>query len=281
MTQSSYEQMMAECLPLIKLLGAGRYAITVGGSRGKGTEDQRSDFDFRLYCDEIIGGPCYWQTPAWAPFAQAVGKWRRQGVEIDYVWVRTIEEIDTALLSWLEGQIRPVETVWTLWGYHLLPDLYHQQILDDPYGVAASWKEQLRVFPPKLKEAILRKHLESLRYWKEDCHYARKVERGDVIFLAGVISRLAHDILQVLFALNETYYVGDGSNLQIAQEFCLLPPRFTERVTAVLCPTPSAEIFAQQRQAVLDLVADVEALVMRTEAWARIPFRLPWADTVS
>jgi hypothetical protein len=58
--------------------------------------------------------------------------------------------------------------------------------------------------------------------------------RGDVVFLAGMGARLVHDILQVLFALNECYYVGDGNNLRYVATFAIKPPAVEERITVAL-----------------------------------------------
>lgn len=253
-------EMVAECVPLIRALGIGRYAIAIGGSRGKGLADRRSDYDFRLYCDEMRGGAGVCQTPEWAEFAGSVARWRTRGLEIDHVWIRTFEEIETALQSWLEGQIIPVDLQWTVWGYHLLPDVYHQQILEDPWGLAAEWKQRLRTYPPKLRQALVSKHLGSLRYWRSDYHYASKVERGDAVFLAGLSARLVHDLMQTLFALNETYFVGDGNNLDFARRFAVLPCNFAERVKLALYPPAAEDRFAHQRDTLLGLIDDVERL---------------------
>ena len=258
--QTESAAMIEECLPLIRALGVGRHAIAIGGSRGKGVADRRSDYDFRLYCDEIRGGVDYEQTPAWVEFAEAVERWRAQGLVIDHVWMRTFAEIDAALQPWLGGLIQPVDLLWTLWGYHLLPDLYHQQIIEDPFGLAAAWKARLRVYPPTLKQALVTKHLGSLRYWRSDYHYANKVARGDAVFLAGMAARLVHDLMQVLFALNETYYVGDGNNLDFAGEFALLPPDFPQRVELALYPPATEDRFVQQRLTLVGLIGDVERL---------------------
>jgi hypothetical protein len=252
--------MIDECIPLIRALGEGRYGIAIGGSRGKGLATSRSDYDFRLYCDEIRGGTAYFETVAWTRFVEAVDIWRAEGLEIDHVWMRTFGDIEAALRPWLEGEIRPLALDWTLWGYHLLPDLYHQQILDDPYGLLAEWKERLRVYPPRLKQALVTKHLGQLRYWRGDYHYANKVERGDAVFLASMSARLVHDLMQVLFALNEVYYVGDGNNLDFAREFAVLPPQFAERVVLALYPETSDDRFARQRQTLIGLIDDVERL---------------------
>jgi len=258
--QDPYTEMMDECLPLIRALADGRYAIAMGGSRGKGLSDARSDYDFRLYCDRTQGGPGVWATQTWRQFTQAVERWRARGIEIDYCWIRTFVDIDAALAAWLEGKRQPEDLEWTVWGYHLLPDIYHQQIIEDPLGLLAQWKQLLSVYPPKLKQAILRRHLGSLRYWKVDYHYQSKVARGDVVFLAGLSARLVHDIMQVLFALNETYFVGDGNNLDFAAHFRLVPARLAERVELALCPPPAEDRFSRQRQTLVELIEDVEKL---------------------
>lgn len=263
------QPVIEECVPLFKPLAKGRYAVTIGGSRGKRTADVRSDVDFRLFCDEIAGGPRFWETATWQTFVQAVARWRGQGINIDYCWVRTVAEIDAQLEAWLSGQLQPVGHVWTLWGYHLLTDIANQVVLDDPHGLIAAWQARLAPYPKALQQAIIKKHLGSLTYWRTDYHYRNKVERGDVVFLAGLSARLIHDITQVLFALNETYYVGDGNNLHYVAKFAMQPPDFAERVTAILYPQPSSDMLTTQYEAMLSLIEDVTTLVAQANKAVR------------
>jgi len=257
---TNVQAIIEECTPLIRQFAEGRYAISIGGSRGKGTADDRSDVDFRLYWDQPAPG---WpdKVEAYAAFREAMVKWRAKGTEIDGCWIRKIGEIDGWLDQWIDGQIIPQDIVWTVWGYYLLPDIYHQQIVEDPYGVLAGWKERLRVYPEKLRKAILDKHLESLRYWRGDYHYVSKVQRGDPIFLAGLSARLVHDIMQVLFALNRVYFIGDGSNLEYARRFEHQPARLEDRVREALYPGPGEDAYVRQRTMLVELIDEVERLV--------------------
>ena len=75
-------------------------------------------------------------------------------------------EIDAALDGWLSGEIKPVNLVWTIWGYHILTDVNNQFAIEDPYHIIGAWKERLSVYPPALKQAILDKYVASLRYWR-------------------------------------------------------------------------------------------------------------------
>jgi hypothetical protein len=255
-----------ECLPLLKSFAKGRCAVTIGGSHGKRTFDTRSDIDFRVFCDEIAGGPRYWETEDWKAFCQVVERWRAQGIEIDYCWVRTIAEIDEQLDAWLGGKIAPVPRVWTLWGYHVLTDIANQMVVDDPSGIIAAWQARLIPYPLALQRAIIRKHMESLNYWRTDYHYRNKVERSDRVFLAGISARLVHDMMQVLYAINQAYYVGDGNNLHYVEAFKLIPTQFAERVNAILYPPLSEDVLNAQYESILKLIDDIVPLVAQAES---------------
>ncbi len=260
------QEVIDEFIPICHQLAAGRgkYAISIGGSLGKGTWDGRSDIDFRLFHELEL--PWLDREPErWQDYLRAIERWGQRGVRIDGVWTRQISQIDAALQRWLEGTVAPQDMIWTIWGYHLLTDLYNQFVIEDPFNVIADWKAKLRVYPPVLKRAIIARHLESMRYWRRDYHYASKVERGDVVFLASLSARLVHDLMQVLFALNEIYYVGDGNNLGYVERFAIKPANLEARVRAALYPrlspeAPLGNVLQEQYQALSSLIDEVEAL---------------------
>lgn len=250
------QPVLDQLLPIVRSFAVGKYAVALSGSFGKGTFDGTSDIDLRLYAEAIP-----------APFAEMgeairtpKAEWGKQGIKIDDFWPRKIADIDAALDGWFDGKLQASQLVWTVWGYHLLPDLYYQQPLDDPYAIVAGWKTRLQHYPPKLKKALLDKHLGSLRYWRHDYHYAGKVQRQDIVFLAGLSVKLVHDLIQVLFALNETYYIGDGYNVQYLTSFAYQPPDVANRLQAILYPAASANRFEAQRNTLLALIDDVEQL---------------------
>jgi len=260
------QEIIAECIPLIRPLAVGRYAISIGGSHGKRIFDERSDVDFRLFCDRMLGGTGINDTKEWEVFLEAVERWRERGVNIDYCWIRTVREIDDQLEAWLSGQVVPQDLVWAMWGYHLLTDLANQVILEDPFGLIAGWQARLTPYPQVLKHAIIQKHLGSLKYWRTDYHYRSKVERGDAVFLASLAARLVHDMMQVLFAVNETYYCGDGNNLRYTAKFAILPERFSSRIQNILYPIPSKTMYGEQYQVITSLVDEVIALAEKVES---------------
>jgi len=254
-----------ECLPLLKALARGRCAVTIGGSHGKGTFDDRSDVDFRLFCDGISGAPNFLETEEWKAFSRVVDKWRARGVDIDHCWIRTIGEIEAQLDAWLAGKVLPMEMVWTLWGYHLPTDLANQMVIYDPAGLVAGWQARLTPYPRILRRAIIEKHLGSLKYWRSDYHYRNKVERGDLVFLAGLTARLVHDMMQVLFALNGTYFVGDGNNLRYADKFAVKPGNFAKRVNAILYPPQTGKVLTWQYDSICGLIDEIAPLAARID----------------
>jgi hypothetical protein len=236
----------------------GKRAITIGGSTGKGIFDSNSDLDFRIFHERELLWPDKDPKP-WKLIWAKVAKWKERGINIDGVWPRPIDQIEAALQRAVAGEIEIDPKVWSVWGYHLLTDIDNQFIIEDPDGVIAGWQTLLHPFPPKLKEALLKKHLGSLRYWRTDYHYKNKVLRGDPVFLAALSARLAHDIMQVLFALNERYFSGDGANLVFAKSFAIKPENLDERLTAALYPGPGA--YQAQYDALAALIDDIEGLV--------------------
>jgi hypothetical protein len=248
------QELIGEFLPIIRKWDVGKYAVSVGGSLGKGTWDNYSDVDFRFFHEKD-----HLKQDVWTEFFAAVERWKGKGINVDGIWPRSIDEINSGLDRRLNGEINVHETVWCIWGYQLLTDIRCQTVIEDPYGVIADWKKRLQLYPPKLKAALLNKHLESLRYWRNDYHYRSKVKRGDVVFLAGISSRLVHDMMQVLFALNETYFVGDGQNIKFSQKFQLQPNNFAQRVKDVLYPSQVKveNVFETQYAGIMSLIDDI------------------------
>ena len=237
----------------------GRYGIALGGSRGKKWSDAHSDYDFRLYID----GPADYDIrlrPAWSAFAGFMAQWQARGIKIDGLWTRTTGSIDAELSLWIAGEGVAQDYGWTIWGYHLPTDIFHQTILEDPHGILAEWKARLATYPPGLKRAVLQRYGSFLSYWRQDSHYRTKVARGDAVFLAGLSAKLTHAVMQMLCALNDVYFPGDGWNLQIAQEFAIVPDRFSERAAAALYPGTADDTFERQYTELASLIDEVSAL---------------------
>ena len=252
------EELFATMTPVIaELAESGDGAVSLGGSRAKHRSDSQSDYDFRVYADRFKG-PELRQTKAWKQFDEVLQGWEAKGLRLDGVWARSYASVQSDLDAWIAGRGATKHYEWTIWGYHLPTDLAHQQIIVDPQGILAGWKAQLATYPEALRDSIITQHLEVLRYWAADYHYASKVTRRDLVFLVGLTGKLVNAINQVVFAINRTYYPGDGWNLAIAKDFARLPPDFIARMTASLEP---GDDWQRQRTELIAVIADLEVLV--------------------
>ncbi len=257
--QALYDQLCADVLPVFRSMSMdGRYAITLGGSHGKGLSDRSSDFDFRLYYTQQADKP-QWDA-AFADLNRFIQKWKALDVEIDGVWARSVTDVDRQLDEWITGKAAPVPMFWNVWGYHFLTDIYNQAIVEDPCGIAQDWKDRLAVYPDTLRRSILDRCSFSLRYWRNDYHYRNKVTRRDVVFSAAITSRLINDVMQVIYALNRFYFPGDGMNLHYAEKFSVKPESLNERVIEILYPGSGPDSLERQYEAMLRLIDDVLSL---------------------
>ena len=254
-------ELIAAMTPLIAdLADDGNGAVALAGSRGKGRSDAQSDFDFRVYAD-AYRGPELRQTTAWQRFEGAMHGWQAEGIRMDGVWMRRYAGVQNDLDAWLAGNAVPKNFEWTIWGYHLPTDLASQQIIADPRGLLAGWKQQLAQYPEALRVSVLRQHMEILRYWARDYHYESKVARRDLVFLVGLTGKLANAILQTIFAFNRAYFPGDGWNLPMAAELERLPPDFLQRMTAILEPGHDPDTWRRQRTELIAMITDLEAMI--------------------
>jgi len=255
-----YAEMCSELFPVFKkFFNCEKYAITLGGSHGKGLADINSDFDFRVYYETAVEKE---KLPAViVELDGLINDWKKKGMLIDSVWTRSFDEVDKQLESCLSGNCELVSYEWSVWGYSILTDIFHQQIIEDPFDIAKQWKDRLSVYPKALKSSIIKKHLWNLRFRKSDYHYKNKVKREDGVFLASLTAKLINDIIQVIYALNEFYYPGDGLNLEYTPQFKLKPENFEEKVIEILYPDKNGEIYQNQYNNMIRLIDDVLKLI--------------------
>ena len=258
------KKLCADVLPVFRSLSAtDEYAITLGGSHGKGLSDRSSDFDFRLYYRKRA------DTAQWDEAMQQLGeyieKWKALNVEIDGVWPRSIDDVEGEIELWVSGKAQPRLYTWNVWGYQFPTDIYNQAIVEDPACIAQSWKDKLNVYPEALKKAIIEKHGNSLEYWRNDYHYMNKCNRGDHVFMSSITARLINDIMQVIYALNEFYFPGDGLNLIFTEKFDIKPVNFEDRVINILYPKVSEDYLRNQYDNTISLVCELLTIVNMQE----------------
>jgi hypothetical protein len=266
-------------LPLLRQYPRGAYGIALGGAHAKMTGDAHSDLDLYLFAGEVLPNEertaavgrfsdqvrdiVSWDTGA--PFDQAGTDFTFGEVRVE-CWLRHSGRIETAIRECRQGVVRREWVTWTTTGFYnhcCLADLQAMVVLDDPAGLLDGWKEQVREYPPALRRSILSQHLAAARFWPDNFHYASAVERQDLVYCTGIVQQVVHNLIQVLFALNRTYFPGDKKLVDAVGRLPRRPGQLEARLTGLIFPgrRPDRDVLREQRQLLQTLLADVEALV--------------------
>lgn len=265
-------------LPLLRQFVRGEYGIALGGAHAKGVDDPESDIDLYVFARNILPsderhklcenfGVDSTTLTAWgddAEFIQAGTDFYFQGKKIE-CWFRNIDYIDAIIAECQAGIVKHSLLTWTVMGFYnhcTLSDLHNMCPLDDPHGVLARWQSEVGVYPPKLREAIISRYTRAAQFWPDNFHYKSAVERDDAIYTAGIVQQVIHNLIQVVFALNQAYFPGDKKLVVAMSHLAIKPERFTERIHQLLFPgaNPNPAMLNEQRQALRALVQEVIAL---------------------
>ncbi len=229
----------------------GVVAIALGGSYARGTAGPDSDLDLGLYYREQappdveairrlaaelndFAGPVVTQLYEWGQWVNG-GAWLTiEGQRVDFLY-RNVDQLDRVIADCQEG--RTVDDFWQqppygFFNYIYLGEVHTCRALYDPDGLLALLKARVRVYPEALKRKIVQGHLWSAALTIETT--AKLAARGDVYSTVGGLARIAASLTQVLFALNETYFVTDKDALWAIDAFPLRPEGYSRRVSAAL-----------------------------------------------
>jgi hypothetical protein len=262
-------------VPMFRRIVRGQYVIALSGSIAKGKADAFSDVDFWIFAegavdwderraimedysdtpdDVYIGGK--WDQPA------EYGNLVYQGVTVESS-LQSVGSGERIIAACMAGKIAVEPTVWTIHGYYnhcTLSVIHSARGLDDPQAILREWKERLAVYPPKLKQAIVDKHLKDAHFWIDNFHYLSAIERGDVVYTAGIVQQTLHNLIQVLFAVNEAYFAGDKKALDYVDGFAKKPSDFREHVHHLLTPMNDG-VWKNQHGILKGLVMALEGLI--------------------
>jgi hypothetical protein len=180
--------------------------------------------------------------------------------------LRSRQHVDATIAECAAGTIRRDLVTWTTTGFFnhcALSDLQMMVPLDDPVGMLADWKQRIEVYPKQLRRAILREHLQAAAFWPHNFHFSSVVERADVIYTTGIVQQVLHNLVQVLFALNEVYFPGDKKLAEALRHLRRIPDGFVDRMLDLLAPAHALSVAAlrEQQQTLQALLAETEALV--------------------
>lgn len=275
----------------------GVVAVVLGGSYARGAARPDSDLDVAMYYAEdspfeieairriaaeisIAGPPEVTGFYGWGPWVNG-GAWIRTAAgKVDFIY-RNLDQVRRTIDDAFQGTNRHDFNQQPAFGFYSVTYLAETHVcvpLHDPAGHIASMKQRVAVYPPLLKEKIVASNL-----WLAEfsiAHATGYAERGDVYAVSGALTRTAAFLTQVLFALNEAYFMSDKAAMaEISAGFNaarpLVPPGYVQRLSGVLAhlgETP-AELAASVR-ATHELWASVVALASDAGLDYRPAFKL-------
>ncbi|MCX6047634.1 MAG: nucleotidyltransferase domain-containing protein [Chloroflexi bacterium] len=259
----------------------GIMAIVLGGSYARGTHHATSDLDIGLYYAEanpfaiadikhVAGELAGSAAPVVTDFYEW-GRWVNGGAwiqtpagKVDFLY-RNLDQVQRTLDEAQQGNFQHDYNQQPAYGFYSMIYLAETQIcipLSDPQGQIAALKRQVTTYPAKLKQKIIVDCLWSAEFTL--LHAQSFAAVGDVYSTVGCLTRIAANLTQVLFALNETYFMSDKRAMDILATFAVLPAGYLESLTTILAqPGRTAEALGHTVvaleatwQSVVDLAQD-------------------------
>ncbi len=235
----------------------GVAAIALGGSYARGHATPESDIDLVLYYTEAAppdparltqlisalhpavsaesAAPAFTAIGEWGPWVNG-GAWLRFGEQRVDVLYRSLDQVRRVLTDCAEGRWELHWAQQPPFGYFspaFIEELSIGVPLFDRTRGFTHLRSIARVYPGALRQRIVQEFL-----WSAEFNLAAFAPKfvcdGNVFGLAGCTSRIAFQLLQVLFALNMRWPVPDRVALAATCTMAQVPERFSLRLTQVL-----------------------------------------------
>ncbi|WP_258959106.1 DNA polymerase subunit beta [Paenibacillus tyrfis] len=134
------------------------------------------------------------------------------------------------------------------------------KVLWDPSGVVGEMMLRTNPYPHILQISIIRKFL-----W--EAHFSLEIGKkgnykNDLSYIAGCCFRAVSCLNQVLFALNETYWMNEKGAAAIADSFSMAPSQYSNTINSILTLVTEDQTGLEKAQSLLrDLIHETDNLV--------------------
>jgi predicted nucleotidyltransferase len=250
-TEHEVEEILTRVVGRVSKIEGVR-AIVLGGSRARGTADERSDIDLGIYYDgthpfsiSALGAAAkelddrhsdnlVTSFGDWGPGVNGGGWLEIQGNHVDFLY-REIGAVRDAIEDCIAGRLRSIYQIGHPLGFHI--QIYAGEVhacrpLYDSAGTVARLKSLVGEYPERLRTAALTKHLFDAEF--EISIAAKPAQRGDVMYVAGCLFRAAGFMTFVLYALNRKFFLNEKGAFAESRGFAIKPARFHDSVASVL-----------------------------------------------
>jgi len=250
-TERGIDQILNQVVARVSKI-EGVQAIVLGGSRARGTADERSDIDLGIYYDgqhplsiAALGAAAkelddrhsdnlVTSFGDWGPAVNGGGWLEIGGNHVDFLY-REVGAVRDAIEDCIAGRLRSIYQLGHPLGFHI--QIYAGEVhvcrpLYDPAGTVARLKARVSDYPETLRTAAATKHMFDAEF--EIMIAAKPAERGDVMYVAGCLFRAAGFMTFVLYALNRRFFLNEKGAWAESRGFAIKPARFHENVASVL-----------------------------------------------
>ena len=229
----------------------GLAALVLGGSHARGTHHPLSDVDIGLYYSEAAPfsiadireaatslstnrAPIVTDFYEWGPWVNG-GAWIQTSAgKLDLLY-RNVDQLERVILDAHRGLSDHHYDQQPTFGFRSVIYLGETHVcvpLYDPQGTIARLKREVATYPEALKRTTIADSLGCAEFTL--VHARSFAAAGDVYNTVGCMTRIASYLVQTLFALNETYFLGDKGVMQTIDTFPLRPRDYAAKVTAIL-----------------------------------------------
>jgi predicted nucleotidyltransferase len=230
----------------------GIAAIALGGSHSRGTARPDSDVDLALYYDPDAPFSVEELDHAardlddrhpervvtrfgdWGLGVNGGGWLIVGGHHIDFLY-RDLTRVRHVIELCREGRPDAVYQLGHPMGFQnqiYLGEAHFCRPLFDPAGELAALKQLASDYPPKLRRALIDKHLFDAQF--EIDIAAKPAARGDTAYVSGCLFRASGFMMLVLYALNQRFFVNEKGAFLESAGFSILPPGFHDDIARIL-----------------------------------------------
>jgi predicted nucleotidyltransferase len=230
----------------------GVVAVVLGGSWAKDTATKDSDIDLAIYynannlpsleslkkvIDQIADDPSdniLTDFGGWGPWINGGGWINVKNHDINLLY-SNLEQIRHHVQETLEDHSKLYKQPGHPHGFHThmyAGQIHIAKILYDPRGEIAKLKAILKPYPVRLKAFLIQEFS-----WQADFALAiakKAVSRADIFYITACFVECAACLIQVLFALNETFWINEKGAIEITKTFILKPTNFNSRLEQLL-----------------------------------------------
>lgn len=258
----------------------GVAAVVLGGSRAKGTHHPGSDFDLGLYYDPASPpdpeelckiakryddrrqDDLFTPIGEWGPWINGGGWLKVKSMQVDLLY-RDLSIVKTVFEECLNGQVsiayqpgHPHGFVSSIY----FAEIAECQILCDELNILSELKAKTTPYPSALQKGTVQKFL-----WEAEFALAgarKGIPYADVSYVAGSCYRALSCLNQVLFALNERYWMNEKGAVRAISKFPICPPGFEKRVNNAFSKLwPGRKYLIHGIRVLTELLQETTALV--------------------